>query len=168
MSLVLFKSLGPEMLDKELSTDMDRITQLQDAILDLLTITSSSIDYIVHKSRFEQTSRRIPQTQPTENSADPADYRAAIETFVSDIIRRSKDIQHLIAELPKPGDSSERAQRLQHLQDEIKMANLEYKEVLEQSKKLYKELQNALDTALGESVNHEAKLLRVDDEANHL
>lgn len=39
------------------------------------------------------------------------------------------------------------------LQDEIKIANEEYKQVLEQSKELVKELQLALDHTLGESPN---------------
>ncbi|KIY31679.1 hypothetical protein I305_05920 [Cryptococcus gattii E566] len=151
------------MLHEELSTDMDRITQLQDAILDasfhspdysnLLTITSTSIEYITKRTQFEQTSISIPTTLSTPNAANRVEYKAAIETFVADIIRRSKDIQHLINELPKPGDSSERAQRLMELQDEIKIANEEYKQVLEQSKELVKELQLALDHTLGESPN---------------
>ncbi|WVQ78878.1 hypothetical protein IAT38_000969 [Cryptococcus sp. DSM 104549] len=138
------------MLNEELSTDMDRITQLQDAILDLLTITSTSIEYITKRTQFEQTSRFIPTTLSTSNAANRGDYRGTIETFVADIIRRSKDVQHLIDELPKPGDSSERAQRLSELQEEIQLANIDYKDALEQSEALVKELQTALDEALGE------------------
>ncbi|QPK66894.1 hypothetical protein CNBG_9707 [Cryptococcus deuterogattii R265] len=129
------------MLHEELSTDM------------LLTITSTSIEYITKRTQFEQTSISIPTTLSTPNAANRVEYKAAIETFVADIIRRSKDIQHLINELPKPGDCSERAQRLMELQDEIKIANKEYKQVLEQSKELVKELQLALDHTLGESLN---------------
>ncbi|TYJ55554.1 hypothetical protein B9479_003704 [Cryptococcus floricola] len=136
------------MIHEELSTDMDRITQLQDAILDLLTITSTSVEYITKRTQFEQTSKSIPTTLTTANAASREDYKAAISAFVADIIRRSKDIQQLIDELPKPGDSSQRAERLQHLQEEIKVANQEYKDVLEQSKQLVKELQLALDTTL--------------------
>ncbi|OXB33614.1 hypothetical protein J007_06718 [Cryptococcus neoformans] len=142
---------SPAMLHEELSTDMDRITQLQDAILDLLTITSTSIEYITKRTQFEQTSISIPTTLSTPNAANRVEYKAAIETFVADIVRRSKDIQHLIDGLPKPGDSSERAKRLIELQDEIKIANEEYKQVLKQSKELVNELQLALDHTLGES-----------------
>nr|XP_019011964.1 uncharacterized protein I206_02801 [Kwoniella pini CBS 10737]OCF50745.1 hypothetical protein I206_02801 [Kwoniella pini CBS 10737] len=121
------------MLNEELSTDMDRITQLQDAILDLLTITSTSIDYITKRTEFEQTSKNIPTTLQTPHAANRTEYKASIETFVNDIVRRSKDIKILIQNLPKKDDSTNRATRLSELQEELKVANEEYKEALAQS-----------------------------------
>ncbi|WWC88065.1 uncharacterized protein L201_002968 [Kwoniella dendrophila CBS 6074] len=141
------------MLVEELSTDMDRITQLQDAILDLLTITSTSIDYITKRTEFEQTSKVIPTTLQTPHAANRTEYKAAIETFVADIVRRSKDIKKLIENLPKKDDSSQRAQRLTELQEELKVANDEYKVALVQSEELLMELQSALDEALGEDAS---------------
>ncbi|WWD05641.1 hypothetical protein V865_003722 [Kwoniella europaea PYCC6329] len=138
------------MLNEELSTDMDRITQLQDAILDLLTITSTSIDYITKRTEFEQTSDKIPTTLQTPLAANRQEYKASIETFVNDIVRRSKDIKKLIASLPKKDDSSQRATRLSELQEELSTSNEEYKIVLAQSEELLLELQSALDQALGE------------------
>ncbi|KAK6907464.1 hypothetical protein L486_05381 [Kwoniella mangroviensis CBS 10435] len=138
------------MLNEELSTDMDRITQLQDAILDLLTITSTSIDYITKRTEFEQTSNTIPTTLQTPLAANRQEYKASIETFVNDIVRRSKDIKALIANLPKKDDSSQRATRLSELQEELSTANEEYKIALAQSEELLLELQSALDQALGE------------------
>ncbi|WWD16397.1 hypothetical protein CI109_100823 [Kwoniella shandongensis] len=143
------------MLNAELSTDMDRITQLQDAILDLLTITSTSIDYITKKTNFEQISKAIPTTLQAANGPSRAEYKATIETFVADIIRRSKDIETLAKALPKKDESSIRAQRLAELQDEMKIANQEYKAALAQSEELLGELQAALDQALEEPVNIE-------------
>ncbi|WWC60423.1 uncharacterized protein I303_102995 [Kwoniella dejecticola CBS 10117] len=138
------------MLNAELSTDMDRITQLQDAILDLLTITSTSIDYITKRTEFEQTSNKIPTTLQTPHAANRAEYKASIETFVNDIVRRSKDIKKLIENLPKKDESSHRATRLSELQKELKVANEEYKVALAQSEELLVELQLALDQALGD------------------
>lgn len=46
-----------------------------------------------------------------ENCADEG--IATIETFVADIIRRSKDVETLIAALPKKDDSSQRVCLLQ-------------------------------------------------------
>ncbi|WVR03725.1 hypothetical protein IAU60_000720 [Kwoniella sp. DSM 27419] len=136
------------MLNEELSTDMDRITQLQDAILDLLTITSTSIEYITKRTQFEQTSVAIPTTLQTPHAASREEYKASIQTFVADIVRRSKDIKALIAALPDKDSSDERAQRLVQLQGEMKIANDEYKAALAQSEELLAELQSALDEAL--------------------
>ncbi|WVF66023.1 hypothetical protein IAT40_000761 [Kwoniella sp. CBS 6097] len=154
------------MLNEELSSDMDRITQLQDAILDLLTITSTSIEYITKRTQFEQTSTAIPTTLQTPHAASRAEYKASIETFVADIIRRSKDIKTLIAALPRKDDSAGRAQRLTELQEEMKIANEEYKEALAQSEELLLELQAALDEALGQdesSITVPTKLISAED-----
>jgi mediator of RNA polymerase II transcription subunit 21 len=97
----------------------------------------------------------------------------AIEGFVADIIRRSKDVETLIAVLPSKAGSGERvslflhhaffiewagvpadlvlqAKRIEELQAEMTIANEEYKEVLAQAEGLLEELQAALDSALGE------------------
>ncbi|GFZ42447.1 hypothetical protein JCM24511_00162 [Saitozyma sp. JCM 24511] len=127
---------------------MDRITQLQDAILDLLTITHTSIEYITKRTQFEQTSAAIPQTLQTPLAASRVDYRIAIETFVADIVKRSKDIEVLIAALPKKGDAHLRAKRLEQLQSEMILANQEYNDALARSEALLKELQDALAVVL--------------------
>lgn len=98
-----------------------------------MTITASSIEYITHRTQFEQTSTAIPTTLHTTQAARRKDYRggcrwlthalqpawslplsslsltsAAIEQFVSDIVRRAKDIETLIAALPSKDDSGAR------------------------------------------------------------
>ncbi|TXT07502.1 hypothetical protein VHUM_03222 [Vanrija humicola] len=138
------------MLTEELSTDMDRITQLQDAILDLLTITSASIEYITHRTHFEQTSVAIPTTLQTAQAARRKDYRKAIETFVADIVRRAKDVETLVAALPSKDDSGARAARLEELQTEMVAANAEYKEALAQAEELLEELKRVLAITVGD------------------
>lgn len=86
---------------------------------------------------------------------DSADTLEAIQIFVADIISRSKDVEKLIAALPKKDDSGARvsslpsydpclervvadtyqAQRLKELQGEMVIANQEYKEALAQAGK---------------------------------
>ncbi|ORX35249.1 hypothetical protein BD324DRAFT_84233 [Kockovaella imperatae] len=140
------------MLSEELSTDMDRITQLQDAILDLLTICHTSIEYITKRTQFEQNSNTIPATLHTNSAAKRKDYKAAIETFVADIIQRSKDVELLIAALPKKEDSDARAGRIEELQREMDEANGQYKEALADAESLLKELEAALGEVLDDPV----------------
>ncbi|TXT05273.1 uncharacterized protein COLE_06593 [Cutaneotrichosporon oleaginosum] len=151
------------MLSAELSTDMVRWGRLQDAILDLLTITASSIEYITHRTQFEQTSTAIPTTLHTTQAARRKDYRAAIEQFVSDIVRRAKDIETLIAALPSKDDSGVRATRLEELQAEMVVANREYKEALGQAEELLGELKKVLRITLGDGTerNITASLTRL-------
>ncbi|ORY29796.1 hypothetical protein BCR39DRAFT_531066 [Naematelia encephala] len=137
---------------EELSTDMDRITQLQDAILDLLTITSTSIEYITHRARFEQVSTSIPETIEAPHAPTRETYNEAIETFVRDLVRRAKDVELLIAALPNKDDNTSRAERLNELQNEMVDANAEYREALSQAESLLAELQVALAAALGNGV----------------
>ncbi|RXK35233.1 hypothetical protein M231_07511 [Tremella mesenterica] len=137
------------MLSEEISTDMDRITQLQDAILDLLTITHTSIEYITKRTQFEQTSLSIPQTLSTPLAAPREEYKESIQAFVADIVRRSQDIEKLIEALPKKDDSFARAARLQQLQDEMTIANAEYMKAVKQAEELLAELRSALAAALG-------------------
>jgi hypothetical protein len=102
----------------------------------LLTLTHTSIEYITKRTAFEQASAAVPRTLASENTAPPQVYNgefghgfspsecrrdtgsqarkvadcpaAAIQTFVADIISRSKDIELLIAALPKKDDSGAR------------------------------------------------------------
>ncbi|KAK4686195.1 mediator of RNA polymerase II transcription subunit 21, partial [Tremellales sp. Uapishka_1] len=145
------------MLSEELSTDMDRITQLQDAILDLLTITSTSIEYITKKTQFEQASSLIPATLHTPQAADRKEYKENIGKLVQDLVRRAKDVQVLIEALPKKDDSTERAERLRQLQEEMGVANEAYVEATRQAEELQSELQQALGEALGDGTTMSLK-----------
>ncbi|KAK1927644.1 hypothetical protein DB88DRAFT_478753 [Papiliotrema laurentii] len=138
------------MLSAELSTDMDRITQLQDAVLDLLSITHTAIEYITKRAQFEQTSLSIPTTLISPHAAGRKEYKEAIETFVGDIVKRSKDVERLIATLPAKDDNGQRATRIQELQQELEEVDIEYKAALTQAESLMKELEKALGTALGD------------------
>ncbi|KAL7424641.1 Subunit of heteropentameric Replication factor C (RF-C) [Cryptotrichosporon argae] len=140
------------MLSEEQSTDMDRITQLQDAILDLLTIAATSIDYITHRTQFEQTSAAIPTTLHTAQAARRAEYRASITAFVSDLTTRSKHVEALIAALPTPSTGSSTgagtpADRLRALQAEVVLANAEYRDAMGEAERVLAELEGALAAA---------------------
>jgi hypothetical protein len=100
----------------------------------LLTLSHTSIDYITKRTQFEQTSHVIPTTLISNKAAPKAEYQSgshevlslmsrqglprianeagltadAIQTFAADIVKRSKDIELLIAALPKVTDSTDR------------------------------------------------------------
>ncbi|KAH9808922.1 hypothetical protein DFH28DRAFT_992893 [Melampsora americana] len=96
--------------DDELSRNMDRITQLQDGIDNLVTIMYSTISYLSRKADFEQVNPDIPITQ---SISDPTKINQVKETFnqncqelVEDFIRKAKQLEYLISILPSHDDSS--------------------------------------------------------------
>ena len=109
-----------------------------------------------------------------------------IETYVADIVRRSKDVETLIAALPTKDDSSARVRviimlgrrsdtqvaRLEELQKEMAVANAEYKEALATAgtlnlfnepgtdpvEELLEELNSVMAKALGDGTTRIPKL----------
>ncbi|KAJ7473629.1 hypothetical protein B0H11DRAFT_1339821 [Mycena galericulata] len=101
---------------------MDRITQLQDEIQQLLTIMSRSIAYLTSRANFVQVSNDIPITkQRNPEKYDPPDVfdgelRHSIQVsmfvtkssiankreLVTDLIVKAKQVEYLIESLPEP------------------------------------------------------------------
>ncbi|KAH9971206.1 hypothetical protein BGW80DRAFT_1322660 [Lactifluus volemus] len=85
-------------------TSMDRITQLQDEIQNLLTIMSRSIAYLTTRVNFVQVSQEIPITkQRNLDKVDPPDvFEANKKELVDDLMVKAKQIEYLIQSLPTP------------------------------------------------------------------
>ncbi|PBK60680.1 hypothetical protein ARMSODRAFT_897633 [Armillaria solidipes] len=137
---------------KEL-THMDRITQLQDEIEQLLTIMSNSLVYLTSRSNFLQVSPAVPVTK----SRNPEKYDAA-ETFegnkrelVVDLIAKAKQVEYLIQSLPEPEAEEEQAKRLQRLQEEMSVADAEYAGALKRTKSLHAQVSEVLKTMLSDN-----------------
>ncbi|EMD41478.1 hypothetical protein CERSUDRAFT_128281 [Gelatoporia subvermispora B] len=150
---------------------MDRITQLQDEIQQLLTIMSSSIAYLTSRANFKQVSPDIPVTkQRNPDKYDPPDvFEANKKELVTDLIVKAKQVEYLIQSLPEPEPEEEQvspparswarpltsrppcqAQRLQALEQEISQANEEYIRAVDRAKNLYQEVSDILRTMLDE------------------
>ncbi|KAK0220594.1 hypothetical protein IW262DRAFT_1272425 [Armillaria fumosa] len=136
---------------KEL-THMDRITQLQDEIEQLLTIMSNSLVYLTSRSNFLQVSSAVPVTK----SRNPEKYDVA-EVFegnkrelVIDLIAKAKQVEYLIQSLPQPEAEEEQAKRLQRLQEEMSVADAEYTGALKRTKNLHAQVSEVLKTMLSD------------------
>ncbi|KAH7907187.1 hypothetical protein BJ138DRAFT_1160711 [Hygrophoropsis aurantiaca] len=125
---------------------MDRITQLQDEIQQLLTIMSSSIAYLTARSNFLQVSKEIPVTkQRNPDKYDPPDvFEANQKELVRDLIVKAKQIEYLIQSLPVPEPEEEQAKRLQALEEEMGRANAEYIEAVDRAKALHRQVSDVL------------------------
>jgi len=132
---------------------MDRITQLQDEIQQLLMIMSNTIAYLTSRSNFVQVSPEVPITkQRNAEKFDPPDvFEANQKELVTDLIVKAKQIEYLINSLPEPEPEEEQAQRLQALEDEMTQANADYIRAVNRAKDLHSQISDVLRMMLQET-----------------
>ncbi|TDL22312.1 hypothetical protein BD410DRAFT_722957 [Rickenella mellea] len=129
---------------------MDRITQLQNEIEQLMTIMSSSIAYLCSRTNFQQVSDAIPITkQRNPEKVDPPEvFEANKAELVSDLITKAKQVEYLIQSLPVPEPEEEQAKRLQVLEIEMNQANDEYIAAVQRAKDLHSQVSEVLKAML--------------------
>ncbi|KAI0668595.1 hypothetical protein C8Q78DRAFT_1045089 [Trametes maxima] len=131
---------------------MDRITQLQDEIQQLLTIMSSSIAYLTSRANFVQVSHEIPITKarnPDKYDA-PDVFEANKKELVTDLMVKAKQVEYLIQSLPEPDPEEKQVERLQALEEEMEQANAEYVQAVNRAKSLHAQICDVLRNMLDE------------------
>ncbi|KAI0324351.1 hypothetical protein GY45DRAFT_1289023 [Cubamyces sp. BRFM 1775] len=131
---------------------MDRITQLQDEIQQLLTIMSSSIAYLTSRANFVQVSQEIPITKSRNpDKYDPPDrFEENKQELVRDLIVKAKQVEYLIQSLPEPDPEEKQVERLQALEEEMAQANAEYIQAVNRAKNLHAQICDVLRNMLDE------------------
>ncbi|EJF58844.1 hypothetical protein BD309DRAFT_916206 [Dichomitus squalens] len=149
---------------------MDRITQLQDEIQQLLTIMSSTIAYLTSRANFIQISAEVPVTKSRNpDKYDQSDvFEANKRELVTDLIVKAKQIDYLIQSLPEPDPEEKqvcffrfrpvswrpficrKVERLQALEEEMAQANAEYVQAVNRAKSLHAQICEVLRTMLDE------------------
>ncbi|KAL0058711.1 hypothetical protein AAF712_014594 [Marasmius tenuissimus] len=131
---------------------MDRITQLQDEIQQLLRIMASSIQYLTSRTNFVQVSPDIPITKQRnpEKYDTPEAFEANKHELVADLIVKAKQVEFLINSLPEPEQEEVQAQRLQALEKEMQEANEEYVKAVKRTKSLHAQVNELLRLMLNE------------------
>ncbi|KAH9850587.1 hypothetical protein C2E23DRAFT_834607 [Lenzites betulinus] len=131
---------------------MDRITQLQDEIQQLMTIMSSTIAYLTSRANFVQVSHDVPVTKarnPDKYDAPDA-FEANKKELVTDLIVKAKQVEYLIQSLPEPDPEEEQVERLQALEQEMALANAEYIRAVNRAKNLHAQICDVLRNMLDE------------------
>ncbi|TEB29314.1 hypothetical protein FA13DRAFT_1632305 [Coprinellus micaceus] len=134
-------------------THMDRITQLQDEIQQILVIMSNTITYLTTRTNFLQVSEAIPVTkQRKADKFDPPDvFQANQKELVTDLVTKAKQIEYLINSLPEPEPEETQAllaRRLKVLEQEMTTANEEYAQAVSRAKDLHAQITDVLKTML--------------------
>ncbi|KIJ45040.1 hypothetical protein M422DRAFT_29895 [Sphaerobolus stellatus SS14] len=133
-------------------THMDRITQIQHGVEQLLTIMSNSIVYLHTRTSFKQVSDDIPITrQRNPEKYDPPDvFQANQKELVADLMRKAKEIEYLIESLPVPEPEEIQAARLAQLEKEMQVVNEEYHAALDRAKNLHAHISAILQQMLSD------------------
>jgi len=131
-------------------THMDRITQLQEGVEQLLIIMSSSITYLTQKSTFKQISDQIPitRTRPAEKVDSVELFESTKRELISELVRKAKQVELLINSLPAPEPENQHVARLAELQDEMAAANEEYRQAVNRARDLHRQISTILKIML--------------------
>ncbi|KAK7007765.1 mediator of RNA polymerase II transcription subunit 21 [Favolaschia claudopus] len=133
---------------------MDRITQLQDEIQQLLTIMANTVGYLTSRANFVQlTGSEIPITKQRnpEKYDEPDVFEANKKELVTDLIVKAKQVEYLIQSLPEPEPEAEQEKRLKALDEEMTLANEEYIQAVARSKDLHAQISTVLRLMLEET-----------------
>ncbi|PVF97542.1 hypothetical protein CPB86DRAFT_706694 [Serendipita vermifera] len=122
-------------LEDEQSVNMDKLTQLQDCIEQLLLIMKLSVIQLVQRSDFKQVSPNIPVTKsrPKDKVDPPAKFEENKRELIVDLVRKAKQIELIIESLPAPEPEESQAVRLGQLEQEMEQANEEYKHAVDRA-----------------------------------
>ncbi|KAG5354136.1 hypothetical protein C0989_007499 [Termitomyces sp. Mn162] len=127
-------------------SNMDRITQLQDEIQQLLLIMSNTIAYLTSRTNFLQVTPDIPITKQRnpEKYDIPEVFEANKKELVADLMTKAKQVEYLIKSLPEPEPEEAQAKRLAALEEEMQVANADYIRAVNRAKDLHAQVKEAL------------------------
>lgn len=127
---------------------MDRITQLQDEIQQLLNIMAKSITYLTTRCNFVQISPEIPVTKKKKNFDPPDVFAQNTAELATDLVKKAKQIEYIIQSLPDPEAEEVQVKRLETLEAEVTQANEEYARAVKRAKNLHGQVAALLNLVL--------------------
>ncbi|KAG9036261.1 hypothetical protein FRB95_009409 [Tulasnella sp. JGI-2019a] len=137
------------MLGEEL-TQMDRITQLQDAIEQLFIMMNATLVYLMDRTPVGKVSARVPIWKSRGIRQDsPEVFLNGQKELVKDLMDKAKQIQVLIDALPPPDLEDNQAVRLEKIDAEMRVANEEYRQAIQRARALHAELSDTIQFLLG-------------------
>ncbi|GAA5841810.1 hypothetical protein JCM11251_004070 [Rhodosporidiobolus azoricus] len=138
------------------TSHMDRLTQTQNSIDDLVRIISSTLSYLSRKASFKQINPNFPVTQAIPEAESPEVFEANKKELVTDFLLKAKQLEFLIDALPSPppsagqeavetaGGGKEDEEEFKKLEEEMRKVNDEYFEALGEAEDLHKQLEASL------------------------
>ncbi|KAL7408838.1 hypothetical protein BDY24DRAFT_405273 [Mrakia frigida] len=128
---------------------MDRLTQLQDAIESLLTISTSSLSYLTRKTTFKRLNTDVPIThRNAEAEVNEGVFEENKKELVQDLTKKAKQVEYLIRALPDKEGVEGSDLRLEGLQSEMTVANQEYLEAVKIAEALLAEINSTIRALL--------------------
>ncbi|OZJ05585.1 hypothetical protein BZG36_01722 [Bifiguratus adelaidae] len=130
---------------------MDRVTQLQDAIDQLSRIFVNSIHYVHSKANMKELSPSLPVVAPNMQADPPEVFSQNLQELVSDIVRKTKEVDALIDVLPGIRHSEQEQAGVEitilgELERENARANEAYLAAADRARTLLEQLNSAIKT----------------------
>lgn len=112
---------------------MDRLTQMQTSIDNLVLIIYSSFNFILDKSQFKEVNEDIQITHSNPNELSKNDMNNSLYELTTDLVRQSNQLKLLIDHLPSNNSQ------------QVQSNNEEYLSIINQSAALNQDIKNYLD-----------------------
>ncbi|KAI8881931.1 hypothetical protein K501DRAFT_222162 [Backusella circina FSU 941] len=124
---------------------MDRLTQLQNSIDAMARMFTNSIYYVHEKSAMVELNSELPVSNPKVLADDPQVFQDNIKELVSDLVKKTKEVDTLIEALPGIKDTEEeQVDILKKLEEDNKEANQEYEEAVKELESVKNQISQAL------------------------
>ncbi|CAG8469765.1 6371_t:CDS:2 [Paraglomus occultum] len=152
------QSLRPETL-KEATSNMDRLTQLQDALDQMARLFSLSVNYLSQREHTILLSANVVQILIVQRHSsvfffllrqahvqDPAEFKKVQHDLVTDICRKAKQVEILIDNLPgATRTEEEQLESISQLEKELQEANENYRKAVQTAESLLEQITEAID-----------------------
>lgn len=104
----------------------------------MLGIMYGNITYLTQKGSFKQVNDALPITQTIPDRDDPATFEARKKELATDLLKKAKQLEILIANLPSATEADARFdQDYEQLQQELSSVRTGYDNVLQSARALH-------------------------------
>ncbi|PWN37455.1 uncharacterized protein FA14DRAFT_115841, partial [Meira miltonrushii] len=117
---------------------IDLISQLESDLALMLQIMTSSLHFLTHRSAHVQINNVIPLFQPTNlaqshaanHLIDAETMSENIDELTDDLVLKAKEMESLLQRLPKQTNEDQVKRELEQIDEEMSVANQEYRDAL--------------------------------------
>ncbi|KAI5451335.1 hypothetical protein NCC49_001929 [Naganishia albida] len=151
------RTLEMDTLETEGTNDMDRITQLQDGILDLVRLTQKSLEDLTKLTPLVPIDEEVYPPAETKKDREkvqtlsPEQFEKHKVDLVREFVQRAKEVEILIDVMPSKQEAEAINARIESMEPEMRAANADYKQALAEVQALHDEYKASLAALLASS-----------------
>ncbi|KAH8927577.1 hypothetical protein BT69DRAFT_1347186 [Atractiella rhizophila] len=142
-------------------TQSDIITEAGDAVDDMLSFMSLTIQTITQRPRWRSLHPSMPTTLKVSGSSTVQDPHSRNVELALDLIHKAKELETMISNLPCPDPDdteAQKAERLKLLEEEKQELDAEYEREMEDIDKLFENLKATKKSILDKKSAFDARV----------